>query len=146
MADTLCKSLTRVHNEILVWREERERLLSGLQLETQDRRRAVFRMLARFANDLAEIARQRKSVRMVFPPGHSRGRTAFRQDFPGLGSALANGATRSRHNRQAATQTHCEEHPRPKTEAVEPCREAAPAHTRTERGGRRKGVRHPHRP
>lgn len=146
MADTLSKSLTRVRDEILVWRGERERLLSGLQLTTLDRRRAVFQMLARFAMDLAEIARRRRNVRMVFLSGLSLRRTAFRQDFPGLGSAAANGAARMRQNRQAAAQAHCEEHVRPKTEAVEPCRESAAATTRSERGRRHKGVRHQHRP
>jgi hypothetical protein len=146
MANTLSKSLTRVRDEILAWRGERERLLSGLQLTTLDRRRAVLRMLARFAMDLAEIAQRRRSVRMVFLPGLSPRRMAFRQDFPGLGSAAANGAARIRQNRQAATQAHCEEHVRPKREAVEPCRESAPATTRTERGRRRQGVHHQHRP
>ena len=63
--DALSKALTRIRDEILTLREERERLLSGLQLHTVDRKRVVSRMLARFSNDLAEIARRRRQVRMV---------------------------------------------------------------------------------
>jgi len=76
MTVTLAKSLVRVRGEILAGREERERLLSGLQLQTRERRRAVFRMLARFANDLAEIAQRRRNLRMVLLPCLKR--TAFR--------------------------------------------------------------------
>ncbi|MGA9642904.1 MAG: hypothetical protein WBQ72_16025 [Terriglobales bacterium] len=146
MADTVSKSLTRVRDEILVWRGERERLLSGLQRKTQDRRRVVLRMLAQFALDLAEIARRRRNMRRLFPLSPSVKGTAFRQEFSGFGSAAAKGDARLRQERKAATQKHREEYPRPKPEAVEPCRETAPVHTKIERGRRRKGVRHQHRP
>ena len=155
--DALSKGLTRVRDEILAWREERERFLSGLQLETKDRRRAVFQMLARFARDLAEIARRRRDARMVFLPDLKR--TVFRlqqetrdnhggvrEAFFGLGSAAQSAAARVRQDHQAAAHAHCEEHPRWKTGEVEPGSGAGQASTKIERGRRRKGVRHQHRP
>jgi hypothetical protein len=134
MANTLSKNLTRVCDEILAWRGERERLLSGLQLETRERRRAVFRMLARFANELAEIARRRRDVRMVFLPGLRRTAFRFQQEI------------RLRQSRPAATHAHCGEQPRSKTDAAEPCRGTTSASTTTDGKRQRRGVRRQHRP
>lgn len=155
--NALSKGLTRIRDEILTWREERERLLSGLQLETKDRRRAVFQMLARFARDLAEIARRRKDAQMVFLPDLKRTVFRLRQEtrdnlggvreaFLGLGSTSPSAAARVRQNHQAATHAHCQEHPRWKTDEVEPGSGAVQASTKIERGRRRKGLRRPHRP
>ena len=128
--DALSSALTRICDEILSLREERERFLSGLQLETTDRKRAVSRMLARFAKDLAEIARRRRDVRRFFLPDLKR--TVLR--------------LRQRQDRQGATEAHGEEHSRWKTDEAEPAREAMHVRMRIERGRRRKSVRHPHRP
>jgi hypothetical protein len=151
----LAKSLTRVRDEILAWREKRERLLSGLQLHTVDRKQVVSRMLARFSNDLAEIARRRRQVRMVVLTDLKQTVLRLRQEtrdslggvrevFWRLRSAAPSAAARVRPNRQAATHNHCEEHPRRKTDEAEPARSAKHVRTKIER--RRKGVRHPHRP
>jgi hypothetical protein len=151
----LSKSLTRVRDEILTLREKRERLLSGLQLHTVDRKRVVSRMLARFSNDLVEIARRRRQVRMVVLTDLKQTVLRLRQEtreslggareaFWSLGSAAPSAAARVRPNRQAATHPHCEEHPRWKADEAEPARSAKHVRTKIER--RRKGVRHPHRP
>ena len=152
----LSKGLTRVRDEILTLREKRERLLSGLQLHTADRKRVVSRMLARFSNDLVEIARRRRDIRRVALTGLKQTVLRLRQEtrdslggvreaFWSLGSAAPSAAAaRVRPNRQAATHPHCEEHPRWKTDEAEPARSAKHVRTKIER--RRKGVRHPHRP
>lgn len=145
----LSKGLTRVRDEILTLREKRERLLSGLQLHTVDRKRVVSRMLARFSNDLVEIARRRRDIRMVALTGLKQTVLRLRQEtrdslggvrevFSSLGSAVPSAAAR--------THPHCEEHPRWKTDEAEPARGAMHIRTKIERGRRRKGVRHPHRP
>ncbi len=153
----LSEGLTRIRDGILTLREERERLLSGLHLETKDRKRVVSRMLARFSKELAEIARRRRDARMVFLPDLKR--TVFRlqqetrdnlggvrKAFSSLGSTSPSPAARVRQNDQAATPAHCQEQPRWKTNEVDPGSGAVPARTKTGRGRRRKGVRHQHRP
>ena len=45
--NALAEGMTRVRDEILSLRQERERLLSGVRRETRERKRAVSRMLAR---------------------------------------------------------------------------------------------------
>jgi hypothetical protein len=153
--DALAKSLTQVRDEILTWREKRERLLSGLQLHTVDRKQVVSRMLARFSNDLAEIARRRRQVRMLVLTDLKQTVLRLRQEtraslggvreaFWRLRSAAPSAAARLRPNRQAAAQAHGEEHPRWKTGEAEPARRAKHVRRKSER--RRKGVRHPHRP
>ena len=145
--DALSKGLTRIRDEILTLREERERLLSGLQLETKDRKRVVFRMLARFSKDLAEIARRRRDVRMVCMPALRRTVSWLqRETGDNLGGVRQAFSARVRQNHQAATHAHCQEHPRWKTDKVEPGSGAVPARTTSERGRRRKGVHHQHRP
>ena len=150
--DALSKALTRIRDEILTLREERERLLSGLQLETKDRKRVVSRMLARFSKDLAEIARRRRDVGMFFlsdlkrtvlrlQPETRDSLGGVREAFSSLGSAAPGAAARVRQDRPAAAHSRCQEHPRWKTGSG-----AVPASTKIERGRRRKGVRHPHRP
>lgn len=125
----LSKALTRIRDEILSLREERERFLSGLQLEAKKRKRVVSRMLDRFSKDLAEIARRRRSVRMSFLPELKRTVLRLRQEtrdslggvreaFSSLGSAVPSAAARG----------------------------AMHVRTKIERGRRRRGVRHPHRP
>ena len=61
----LSEGMTRVRNEILSLRQERERFLSGMRRETRDRKRNVCQMLAQFVNGFAEIA-PRKADRTVF--------------------------------------------------------------------------------
>jgi hypothetical protein len=153
--DALAQGLTRVCDEILTWREQRERLLSGLERHTVDRKRVVSRMLARFSNDLAEIARRRRQVRMLVLTDLKQTVLRLRQEtrdslgsvreaFWSLGSAAPSAAAPVRPNRQAATHPHCEERPRWKTDEAEPARSAKHVRRKIER--RRKGVRHPHRP
>jgi hypothetical protein len=155
--DAFSKGVTRICDEILSWREERERFLSGLQLETKDRKRVVFRMLARFSNDLAEIARRRRNVRMVFLLDLKQTAFRLRQEtrdtlsvvrgaFSSFASTSPSAPARVRQNRQAATHARCQQPPRKKTEEVEPASSAVEASTKIVRGRRRKGVRHQHRP
>jgi hypothetical protein len=144
----LCKGLTWIRDEILTLREERARFLSGLQLETKDRKRVVSGMLARFSKDLAEIARRRRNVRMVFlldlKQTVFRLRQATRETLGGVREAFSSfGSTAP----GSAARVPC---PLPGAPALEIGRggtsRAGQASTKIERGRRRKSVRHQHRP
>jgi hypothetical protein len=154
---TLSRALTGIRDEILALRAERQRFLYGLQLETKDRKRVVSRMLARFSENLSEIARRRRDVWMVFLPDLKQ--TVFRrrqetrdtlggarEAFSSLGSTSPSAAARARQDHQAVIHAHAQEHPRWQTDKMEPGSGAVPASTRIERGRRRKGIRHQHRP
>ena len=153
----LSKAVTRVRDEILALRAERERFRCGLQLETKDRKRVVSGMLARFYKDLAEMAQRRRNVRLVFLLDLKRtvfrlrqetrdGVGRIREAFSSLGSAAPGSAARVRQNRQVASHVNCQDAPRVKPDEAEPGSSAGQARTKIERRRRRKGVRHQHRP
>ena len=59
------EGLIRVRDEILILRQKRERLLSGVRQETRDRKRDVCQMLAEFLKDATDMAQRRRSGRIV---------------------------------------------------------------------------------
>ena len=90
----LTNDVTRLRNEILAWRSERQR-------EIGDRRADVSQMLADFSKALGAVARRTKAARLGFISDLKRTvsdfLTEFRTDLSGMRQAwLAVGATSPR--------------------------------------------------
>jgi hypothetical protein len=127
------EDLIRVRDEILVLRQKRERLLSGVRQQSRDRKREVRQMLAGFLEDATDMARRRRSGRIVLLTGLrqtvSNLRRETREDLSGarqvlssLGSNMRVGGVRLRQDQEAEIHagrveysrqnTACGQHPR----------------------------------
>ena len=106
--------MTRVRDQIVSLRQERERLFSGVRRETRDRKLAVSQMLAEFLQELTEIARRRRAGRIGFMAGlrptvHNLQQETredlggVREALAGLNSSPSSAAVGVRQNQEAVT-------------------------------------------